>query len=108
MRRDAFNFGHSAQRNLPFWMQCAAVLCLFLILGASTAEVSHIHANQVQSGTPDHCPLCVAIHSALPTPLHSAQAPEFRSRSLLSTRSEHQWSRIFNHEVSDRAPPQIS
>lgn len=107
MWRYLSNSDNASLRRVPVWMRWAAVLCLFLILGASTAETCHTHPEQSQT-TPDHCPLCIAIHSALPTALHSAQAPELSAVGHVAPRIEHQWSRFSNHEVSGRAPPQAS
>lgn len=43
----------------------AAVLlvCLALLAVLTVAQVAHVHANVSDA---DHCPLCVALHSAVP------------------------------------------
>jgi hypothetical protein len=62
-----------------------AFACLLLVAGASSVQAVHIHGqwlpkNAAQVGAPadasqlpggeDHCPLCVAMHSALPVTAH--------------------------------------
>jgi len=65
----------------PFWLRVLASACLLLVGIASSAQVVHIHgdwlphhaaqvglaadASQSQGGE-ERCPLCVAMHSALP------------------------------------------
>jgi hypothetical protein len=62
-----------------------ALACLLLVAGASSVQAVHIHgqwlpdhaqkagpaadASQLPGGE-DHCPLCVAMHSALPVSAH--------------------------------------
>lgn len=40
------------------------LVCLALVAVLTVAEVAHVHANASDA---DHCPLCVALHSAVPT-----------------------------------------
>ena len=64
----------------PLWLRVAALLCVILVGVAGVAQAAHIHgdwlpnaaaqasAHTSLSGTvaEDACPLCVAMHSALP------------------------------------------
>jgi len=64
----------------PLWLRVAALLCVLLVSVAGIAQAAHIHgellpnrAAQVTthaalngSTGEDACPLCVAMHSALP------------------------------------------
>jgi hypothetical protein len=64
----------------PFWLRVAALLCALLVGVAGIAQAAHIHGDWLPSTsalasahstqTPgvgeDGCPLCVAMHSALP------------------------------------------
>ena len=64
----------------PIWLRVAAMLCVLLVGVAGIAQAAHIHgewlpssAIQVAAHTAlspalaeDACPLCVAMHSALP------------------------------------------
>ncbi|HEV2578524.1 MAG TPA: hypothetical protein VGU25_15070 [Acidobacteriaceae bacterium] len=64
----------------PLWLRIAAFVCVLLIAVAGVAQAAHIHgdwlpnsAAQVAAHSPsssgvgeDACPLCVAMHSALP------------------------------------------
>lgn len=73
--------GHS----YPLWLRVLAFACLLLVSGASSVQAVHIHgqwlpqkAVQVGAaadgsqlpGGEEHCPLCVAMHSALPVSAH--------------------------------------
>ncbi len=46
-----------------------AVLCLALLALLTVAQVAHIHANASQA---DHCPLCIALHTAVPVAVAAA------------------------------------
>src|SRR5215472_13765941 len=64
----------------PIWLRLAALLCVLLVSVAGVAQAAHIHgewlpssATQIAAHTSlapvtgeDGCPLCVAMHSALP------------------------------------------
>jgi len=92
---------------VPRWFRWVAVVGLFVLFCATTVRASHIHPDAGPNSA-DHCPICVAIHSALPAVQHTAQAPVFALQSTLSPRAEHQCSRISTLALSDRAPPSFS
>jgi hypothetical protein len=64
----------------PLWLRLLTLACLLLVVGASMEDAVHIHgewlphhemrATSAAAGSqlpgPDNCPLCVAMHSALP------------------------------------------
>jgi hypothetical protein len=67
------------------WMRVLAFACVLLVAGASSVQAIHIHGQwlpqraQQAAAPPDgselpggegHCPLCVAMHSALPVAAH--------------------------------------
>ncbi len=67
------------------WLRVLAFACLLLVVGASSAQASHIHgqwlpqkaarvaaaldASQLPGGE-NSCPVCMAMHSALPVAAH--------------------------------------
>ena len=67
-------------RTRPLWLRVAAFVCVLLIAVAGVAQAAHIHGDWLPSSTAqvaahspsssgvaeDACPLCVAMHSALP------------------------------------------
>jgi hypothetical protein len=72
---------------------------------ASSLSACHFHAPGSQSG-PDHCPLCIALHPALPTTAAVAQietqeAPEY----LVPTPISSNYQRIWAFHLSNRPPP---
>jgi hypothetical protein len=70
----------AVEHAYPLWLRVLTLACLLLVVGASTADAVHIHgewlphhdvrataaADGSQLPGPDSCPLCVAMHSALP------------------------------------------
>lgn len=64
----------------PLWLRFAALLCVLLVGVAGIAQAAHIHGELLPSSAvkvaahtalsptlaEDACPLCVAMHSALP------------------------------------------
>jgi hypothetical protein len=75
----------AVEHTPTLWLRLLAFACLFLVAGASSVQAIHIHgqwlphhaqqAGPAADGSPlpggeDHCPLCVAMHSALPVTAH--------------------------------------
>lgn len=73
-------------RPQPLWLRLAALLCVFLVSVAAVAQAAHIHGELLPNATTqigahiagngsvseDACPLCVAMHSALPVSAFAA------------------------------------
>ncbi|MGB7547870.1 MAG: hypothetical protein WBM14_08980 [Terracidiphilus sp.] len=57
------------RRARPGSLAAMAVLCLALLVLLTVAQVAHIHAN---AGEADHCPLCIALHTAVPVAVTAA------------------------------------
>ncbi len=69
----------------PLWLRVLALACLLVVVGASSFQAIHIHGewlpqkamhagaqpdgSQMPGGEKD-CPLCMAMHSALPVATH--------------------------------------
>jgi hypothetical protein len=91
-----------------------AVLGILLIAMMSTAQVCHwhelkqhpagSHQNQPDLAT-DHCPLCAAMHSAMPATLQSAPEPVILIQTLDSSAANAE--RIFRwrFQLASRPPP---
>jgi hypothetical protein len=73
----------------PLWLRVLAFACLLLVAGASSVQAVHVHGQWLPQratqavpaadgselpGGEDRCPLCVAMHSALPVTAHVAPA----------------------------------
>jgi hypothetical protein len=111
--RSLFQFGRSEGRQ-RVWLQLVALLCVLVVCVMSTAQVCHTHADlsllkqrSPQNGPApdDHCPLCVAMHSALPVSLHVAPEPMLQIQALDSVAADAE--RIFRwrFELASRPPP---
>jgi hypothetical protein len=107
-----FQLGQSTQPQ-PRWLQLVALVCLFLICIASTAEVCHTHPELASAtkdsrhSTPatDHCPLCVAMHSALPATANSAPEPVLQIQMVLFKAVEVQRLQRWSFDLLSRPPP---
>ena len=107
-----FEFGETAQEQ-PIWLRQMAVLCLMLICIVSTAQVCHTHADfssttkdsRQNSPGPDHCPLCVAMHSALPATASTAPQPVLEVDAVLYAAVEMQYFQRWSFELFSRPPP---
>lgn len=97
----------------PFWLRFIAVLCVLVVTIMSTAQVSHTHAelSALKQGpnhntpTDDHCPLCVAMHSALAAPQHFAPEPTLSMQRLDSVAAEAERLFRWRFEMASRPPP---
>jgi hypothetical protein len=108
-----FQLGNHEQR--PMWLRVLALVCVLVVTIMSTAQVAHTHAefsalkqqnsNHNSPAPDDHCPLCVAMHSALAAPQQFAPEPTLSMQRLDSVASEAE--RIFRwrFEMASRPPP---
>lgn len=100
----------SAQPSLRLrWLTTLGILLLTVM---STVQACHTHDLVPQAAGshqgipgPDHCPLCVAMHSALPATLQSAPEPVLHVQELDSVAADAE--RIFRwrFELACRPPP---
>ena len=100
----------------PTRMRLLALLSILLVAIMSTVQVCHTHDLLPQSkgshsslptpqSSPDHCPLCVAMHSALPATLQDVPEPVLLIHVLDSTAADAE--RIFRwrFQLASRPPP---
>ena len=104
------------------WLRVLAFACLLLLTGASSLQAAHIHgellphqqtlvdapadASQLPGGE-DRCPLCVAMHSALPAVVRLEPAQlvlvECRLAAVAECAHESQW----HFAMFSRPPPPV-
>ena len=107
-----FQLGGTPQQR-PFWHKLAAFLCLLLVIAASTAQAFHVHddilratKNTPQGPTvPDHCPLCVAMHSAVTANTDTAPQPLLFAESLRPAPANTGHSAVRSFDLQTRPPP---
>lgn len=97
------------------WLRLIAALCILMVVFMSAAQSCHTHAEasslrpgsqQHQQPAPeDHCPVCVAMHSALPAPLHLAPAPTLEVEPLSAVASDTLRTFRWRFELASRGPP---
>ena len=104
----------------PLWMRVLTLACLLLVVGASSVQAIHIHGewlpqNAIHAGSlpngsqapggEEHCPLCVAMHSALPVAAHAntflLTLVECKLVQALNHAPETQW----HYAMFSRPPP---
>lgn len=113
MLRD-FKPGQNPQQR-PAWLRLIAMMCVLVTCIASTVQVCHTHA-EVTSSTkdspqnapgPDHCPLCVAMHSALPATANTAPEPVLQIQMVLFKAVELERLQRWSYELFSRPPPVV-
>ena len=98
------------------FLRVLAMVCLLLVVVMSTVQVCHVHdgpgskqgSRQGDLGGDDHCPLCVAMHSALPTDIHVAPEPLSTVRALDSVAADAERMFRWRFEMASRPPPVAS
>jgi hypothetical protein len=109
-----FQPGRIAQRQ-PVWLRLMALMCILLIGIASTAEVCHTHPGAITSSkdsrqnvpSPDHCPLCVAMHTAMPTTTTAASEPVLEAQPLALKLVAEEWALQWSYDLFSRPPPAL-
>jgi hypothetical protein len=106
-------FQPDPRERRPILLQVLAIVCLLVVTVMSTAQVSHTHAEfsalkQGHHNSPapdDHCPLCVAMHSALAVPQEFAPEPILEMQRLDSVAAEALRLFRWRFEMASRPPP---
>jgi len=106
--------GKNSERPV-IWLRLVASLCILMVTFMSAAQACHTHAevsslrqnsHHNQPAPEDNCPVCVAMHSALPAPLHLAPAPAIEVQPLSQAASDTLRTFRWRFEMASRGPPQ--
>ena len=97
----------------PLWLRLLALFAVLLISGASTLQASHVHDEDLRGGQssqhsvpgPEHCPLCMAMHSAMPAAQHHAPDLVFALQEVAVSRRRAYRPRRWSYEMFSRPPP---
>ena len=103
----------------PQWLRVVAMLCVALMGAIGTAQAVHIHGdwlpqNALHATVPvdasqgqgeEHCPLCVAMHSALPVTRVVVPVSLREVRLRLSPRALIAHQRLLSFAMFSRPPP---
>jgi len=95
------------------------MFCVLMIGGISTAEAVHIHGQWVPKNTAhlttpadaaqgqgeEHCPLCVAMHSALPVSLQVVPEPVEEVAQALTAHTLAVPEKLWSFAMFSRPPP---
>ncbi|WP_348267081.1 hypothetical protein P8936_14330 [Edaphobacter paludis] len=95
-------------------MRTIAALCILMVTFMSAAQACHTHAETSslkqtsqhnQPAPEDHCPVCMAMHSALPAAVHLAPAPTIEIEPLSAIASDTLQPFQWRFEMASRGPP---
>ncbi len=104
----------------PWRLRLSALVCMLLLLFASTAQVAHHHvgdlpltkSSQQKAPAPQQkdaeslCPLCIAMHSALPVAAQIAVVPVALAHEVHAALPASQYLSLWRFELFGRPPPQ--
>lgn len=105
------------------WLRVLASLCLLLVVGASSAQATHIHgkllpnqAAQVGAaadisqlpGGEERCPLCVAMHSALPAAVSLQPVQLVLVECSVAAAVKHSHDSPWHFAMFSRPPPVVN
>ena len=100
----------------PLWLRTLGILCLVLVVVMSTIQVCHLHGEMTgkqgsRQGDPtseNHCPLCVAMQSALPAGIHVSPEPLATVKALDSVAADAERMLRWRFEMASQPPPVTS
>ena len=103
----------------PVWFRWVAAMCVSLAALVGSAQAVHVHGQwlprtthaatqpaALSDGTgEEHCPLCVALHSALPVTLQLSPEPVQAVADLVLLPQGHEPSAVPHFALFCRPPP---
>lgn len=106
----------------PLWLRAFALLCLLAVTVAGVAQSAHIHGDWLphhaaqassqpaQAGATgeESCPLCVAMHSALPVASFAAPLPAELFGGVFACNAGRKPDLPWHFAAFSRPPPQLS
>ena len=91
---------------LRLLLRGCAVACVAVVLLAATTQACHFHAPGSQSG-PDHCPICIALHPAMPAASHAMQTVTQAVSESVQATPLHRYHHVWSFDLSIRPPPAL-
>jgi hypothetical protein len=103
----------------PQWVRVLAMWCVLLVAAVGTVQAVHIHgewlpknaarvtipADASQGQGEEHCPLCVAMHSALPVTMQVVPEPVQQVTQALYTHVLVAPEKLWSFAMFSRPPP---
>lgn len=108
------------EHTYPVWLRVLALACLLLVAGMSSVQAVHVHGQWLPQhgqlagpaadgsqapGGEDHCPLCVAMHWALPVATHVVPARTLLVECKLVQRVDRAPEAVWHFAMFSRPPP---
>jgi len=95
----------SARRSVG--IRCLLFLCLALVSVSATAQVLHVHADDL-AGTAKHCSICSTLHSSAPLTHALYLDFSFRTAGYLSIAADSDCQILFaSFALFSRPPPLV-
>jgi hypothetical protein len=92
---------------LRLLLRGCAFVCVGIVLLAASTQACHFHAPGTQSG-PDHCPICIALHPAMPAASHAVQTITRAISESIAAAPLHRYHHVWSFDLSIRPPPALS
>jgi hypothetical protein len=89
-------------RAKPGALPVATVVCLVLLALLAVVQVAHVHPVDTDA---DHCPLCIAMHSAAPVAVTAAVVMLVEFERTAPVRETLTISRYWHPQLFTRPPP---
>jgi hypothetical protein len=86
------------------FVKCVALVCLLLTFWSALAVVTHHHADGTDSAS---CPICMAAHSAAPSPTTNLVTTIFTAVSTFRAEPEFAKEALVVFALSIRPPPTV-
>ena len=83
-------------------MRATTLLCVLLLTLMTLVQVAHVHPASVD---PDHCPLCVVMHSAAPVAVVAPAIVFVTGTAPVPVPSAHSVVRPWHCTLFNRPPP---
>jgi hypothetical protein len=86
------------------FVKCVALVCLLLTFWSAVAVVTHHHANDTEAAS---CTVCMAAHSAAPTPTTNLLKTTFTALSTYRAEPDFAKEALVVFALSIRPPPAV-
>jgi len=84
-------------------LRSTSLICLLLLALLTFVQVAHVHPAATDA---DHCPICVAMHSAAPVSLLVVAATFTRVSEPVAVPLVRPVARVWHYTLFNRPPPQ--
>jgi hypothetical protein len=95
-------YSNGTRRAKPGALPVATLVCLVLLTFLAVVQVAHVHPLETDA---DHCPLCIAMHTAAPVAVTAAEVVLVQVESPAPIFEAHTVTRPWHPTLFTRPPP---